>query len=275
MNAQFEVCEGGILSLERRIGGVELEEAVLPAGHRMHGHAHERAHLCLVLEGAFEERQRGGGEWCAPGTLRLSPAGDRHVLRFSDAGARVLLVLSTPELEDGGRLPLPSRREFVRDPALAARLGELRRALRDADSASPLLVEALVLEVLAQGTRPRRPRAEARPPRWLGAVRDLLHADPAAPPTLAELAREAGMHRVYLARAFRLHFGCAPGEYVRRLRVERARQLLLGTDRALARVACEAGFADQAHMTRQVKRMLGATPGELRALRGCPARDAA
>ena len=264
MDDGFLAFDDGVRALERTIGPVAVEEVILPPGLEMRGHEHERAHLCLVLEGGFEERQRTGAEWCAPGTLRLSPAGDRHDLRFGPAGGRCLLVVATPGFDGDDRLPLPRERAYLREEPLAARLAEVRRALREGDSASPLLVETAVLEVLAQAARPRRLRAEARPPRWLRDVADRLHAGAAAPPSLAEMAREAGMHRVYLARAFRLHYGCAPGEYVRRLRVERARQLLLGTDHSLPRVALEAGFADQAHMTRQVKQLLGLTPGALR-----------
>ncbi|HEU4556527.1 MAG TPA: AraC family transcriptional regulator [Longimicrobium sp.] len=267
MDDGFLSFEGGVRALERTIGRVELEEVILPPGFALRAHVHDRAHLCLVLDGGFEERQRSGAEWCPAGTLRLSPAGDRHDLRFGPAGGRCLVVVATPELEDNDRLPLPLDRLYLREDALAARLAEVRRALREDDDASPLVVETAVLEVLAQAARPRRLRAEARPPRWLREVADRLRAQAASPPTLAEIAAQAGMHRVYVARAFRLHFGCAPGEYVRRLRVDRARHLLLGTDHSLPRVALEAGFADQAHMTRQVKQLLGITPGALRAHR--------
>lgn len=83
--------------------------------------------------------------------------------------------------------------------------------------------------------------------------------------SLEALARHSGRHRVHIARAFRRHFGCSVGEYVSSLRVNRARELLLRTRLPLARIAYRAGFADQSHMTRQMKQRLGTTPGGLRA----------
>jgi transcriptional regulator GlxA family with amidase domain len=50
-------------------------------------------------------------------------------------------------------------------------------------------------------------------------------------------------------------------------RVRRAAREIVLTDAALADVALETGFADQAHMTREVKRWLGEAPSILRSKR--------
>jgi len=81
---------------------------------------------------------------------------------------------------------------------------------------------------------------------------------------LSTLAGLAGVHRVHVARAFRDHLGCTVGDFVRRLRVQRACELLTGTTIPLSDVAMRAGFFDQSHMTRVVKRFLGVTPAALR-----------
>jgi AraC family transcriptional regulator len=79
-----------------------------------------------------------------------------------------------------------------------------------------------------------------------------------------EVAAAVGMHPVHLAREFRRHFGCAPGEYIRRLRVEFACRRLASTDTPLIEVALSAGFADQSHFTRTFRRQMRMTPGEFR-----------
>jgi AraC family transcriptional regulator len=91
-----------------------------------------------------------------------------------------------------------------------------------------------------------------------------LRADLAVVADLETLARVAGVHRVHVARAFRDHLGCTVGDYVRRLRVQRACELLTATSLSLPDVAVRAGFFDQSHMTRVVKRFLGTTPAALR-----------
>jgi len=63
-----------------------------------------------------------------------------------------------------------------------------------------------------------------------------------------------------LLRAFRAETGLPPHAYLNQIRVRRARGLL---DRGVApaRAAAEAGFADQAHLTRHFKRIVGVPPG--------------
>jgi AraC family transcriptional regulator len=55
------------------------------------------------------------------------------------------------------------------------------------------------------------------------------------------------------------------GEYVRRVRVEFARDAVVNTDAPLVEIAYRAGFADHSHFTRTFKRLTGMTPYEFRA----------
>ncbi|WP_345711050.1 helix-turn-helix transcriptional regulator, partial [Kineococcus glutinatus] len=69
----------------------------------------------------------------------------------------------------------------------------------------------------------------------------------------------------HFARLFRVATGCSPHQHVLRRRVERARELVVGTAVPLAQVAARCGFADQSHLTRALRRELGVTPAALRA----------
>lgn len=81
--------------------------------------------------------------------------------------------------------------------------------------------------------------------------------------TLDEMAEVAGWSRYHFARRFRDETGEPPWAYVRRKRAEHARRLLEG-GRPPAEVAHEAGYADQAHLTRDLRDRLGRTPAEIR-----------
>jgi transcriptional regulator GlxA family with amidase domain len=59
-------------------------------------------------------------------------------------------------------------------------------------------------------------------------------------------------------------------EYARRLRVRAAADRVASTGLPLARIACETGFADQAHFTREVRRETGLTPAGLRRAAATP-----
>ena len=89
---------------------------------------------------------------------------------------------------------------------------------------------------------------------------ELLHERLAEPPTLAELAAITGLSQFTLLRAFRAQTGLPPHAYLNQLRVRRARSLL-DDGRPPADVAALTGFADQAHLTRHFKRVVGVPPG--------------
>jgi transcriptional regulator GlxA family with amidase domain len=81
---------------------------------------------------------------------------------------------------------------------------------------------------------------------------------------LAALARLSEFH---FNVAFRNSVGEPPHEYLIRRRVERAQGLMLSTQRALSDIAVECGMADQAHMTRLSRRIVGDSPAAWRRAR--------
>ena len=81
---------------------------------------------------------------------------------------------------------------------------------------------------------------------------------------MRELADDAGVHPVHLARVFRLHEGRTPGSYFQRVRVRAACHQLRMQDYSLAMIAAECGFADQSHFTRVFRKFTGKTPAQFR-----------
>ena len=77
---------------------------------------------------------------------------------------------------------------------------------------------------------------------------------------MRDLARDAGVHPVHLARAFRKFEKRSPGEYQQRLQLRAACELLRDPEWPLAEIAAECGFADQSHFTRMFRRMAATTP---------------
>jgi AraC family transcriptional regulator len=147
---------------------------------------------------------------------------------------------------------------------VAARAERLYREFRQMDDVSPLAIEGLLLEILADASR-RAVRAHGRRrPRWLEQVRDLLHSRFAERLALAELGEAVNVHPIYLASQFRRHFGCTLGDYLRRLRVDFAARDLAGSETPLWEIALAAGFSDQSHFTRIFKQHTGLTPAAYR-----------
>ena len=92
------------------------------------------------------------------------------------------------------------------------------------------------------------------------AAREVLERRLADPPSLQDLAVEVGASPFALARAFRTRYGLPPHAWLTNARVQRARRLLeTGVRPADAAVAV--GFADQAHLGRHFRRIVGVPPG--------------
>lgn len=81
----------------------------------------------------------------------------------------------------------------------------------------------------------------------------------------AQLAAELGMSEAAFARKFKARVGETPMRFVNKIRLEVARRLLGKGTLAIAQIAADCGFADQAHMSRSFKRHLGMSPSEFRA----------
>lgn len=78
---------------------------------------------------------------------------------------------------------------------------------------------------------------------------------------VAGVARRCGVSRERLHQVTTRRLGLAPSDYLRTLRLHRAKELL-EINPSLAHIAAECGFADQAHFTRWFRKAFGYTPGD-------------
>lgn len=85
--------------------------------------------------------------------------------------------------------------------------------------------------------------------------------------TGAELAGRVCLSEHHFCRAFRVSIGQAPHAYVVRRRVERACHMMLSSNSTIGCIASECGFADQAHLNRCFRSLMGTSPGVWRRAR--------
>jgi AraC family transcriptional regulator len=91
-----------------------------------------------------------------------------------------------------------------------------------------------------------------------------IEANLASKMEIDDLARVVALSRSHFSRAFKHCVGMSPMEYVVARRVERAKVMIRGTSESLAEVALACGFADQAHLNRRFRDIVGISPGRWR-----------
>ncbi len=233
----------------------------LEAGWRMAMHSHEEHHeLVLVTSGRVQtDYSDGRSIVTGPGGIKFHRNRIGHDERLLD-GKRGGLVFATWKEAPGASLesmPISTSDRTGRMRMLLDWMVELCSAQdRERDVNLAALMHALLLEYAAAGSGPPDPMVvEVRA--W---IRDHL----AQPIYLDDLARVAAMSRFHFARLFLKATGRSPMQYVRRMRVEAARTLLLATEQPLRSIAPRVGFADEFQLSRAFRQITGQPPGSLR-----------
>lgn len=175
-------------------------------------------------------------EALAPPPMELSGVG----IRFRPGGFAALTGIPQHEVT-GGLFDLSQ----MVSPDLRLRLQRIRSMLLHAD-VSPMLIERAVEDLASKA---------ATAPSWLSALRSSGNRCRG----VEHLARHAGVSIRQLERLSRMYLGVGPKTLFRVLRLRRClRWKFRGASWADA--ALEAGYADQAHLSREARSILGISP---------------
>jgi AraC-like DNA-binding protein len=214
-----------------------LRHALTP-GETIPRHIHDEAYAAVVLDGGYEEAGERGRWRVRAGDVLIHGRFSGHWNRAP--GKALVLNLPLP----AGLKPAAAMARTA-DPDLLVRLA--RRDPREAAAA--------LLETLCPGEG-----GLADAPDLLAQA---LSGDDA--PGVEAWARDQGVTRETAFRWFRDVYGVGPARFRVEARARHAWRLIVEGDGALADIAAEAGFADQAHMSRDVKDLTGRAPGAWRA----------
>jgi AraC family transcriptional regulator len=236
------------------------------APRKLPKHSHELAFFALLLDGLYGERYGRRQSQYGPFSLMFRPAGIPHQDEIGPHGVRLYEIEIRPawqkRLADySGALDTP-RDDVAGGPLLWLSMKLFREAgasVRPDD----LTFESLLAEILSHAARSSQ-RESRHAPLWLSRILDKLRTEHCRRLTLDELAREAGVHPVYLSRVFRRCAGEGIPEYVHRLRVRTACERMLDPYASLAEISLGTGFADQSHFTRSFRKITGLTPAVFR-----------
>ena len=181
---------------------------------------------------------------------------------------------------DGALHPLVE--QFVRDGALsAAAVGEVHRLTSEQErrtaqllcppvcqGARSLWFQSKILELMAEFFFERRGEEELFCDRQKRLARErvdrvmaILHRRLVEPPALEEIGREVGCSPFYLSRTFSAETGTTIPQYLRKLRMERAAELLRSGKYNVTEAALEVGYSSLSHFSQAFCQTMGCCPG--------------
>src|SRR5829696_6192705 len=251
---------------EAEVAGIVLSESMYLPETRIDKHVHERFYFCTLLRGSYRELYARRERNCTTSTVVFHPAHEIHSTHFGTRGGRLFRCeLSREWLTRFGQAALAGSPPVNFNGGNCSLLNlKLYREFRQADDASQLAIEGLVLEIVAELVRRQSGNGSKHRPKWLTLAEQMLHDSFRQNLTVSDVALEVGVHPVHFARVFRRLHGCSVGEHVRRLRIESAIRQLSATDDSLAEIATAHGFVDPSHFSQSFKLATGFTPGVFR-----------
>jgi len=247
-------------------------------GDRPSDEQHQAFSVTLVERGTLTYRTRSGSAVLSPGWLMLGNQGDGYVCSHEQSDGTgddcVMLSMSAQALDEalsalghsGSRLRF-DRASLPPSPRVAALLGNL---LADGDEGFAL--EETALAVIGNVQRSLNDGAAPVPmsrqdERALAAAH-YIETRAEAPLTLDEVAASVGVSAFHLMRIFRRAIGVTPHQYLMRIRLLRAVQMLRDTEQPVTAIAYDTGWSDLSNFTRTFRREIGCPPGRFRIGRG-------
>ncbi len=101
---------------------------------------------------------------------------------------------------------------------------------------------------------------------WIPKLKELLNDRWDEFLSLDDLSKEMNIHPVTISKYFAKNSGLTLSEYMRKIKVKRAIDMLINSSISFSEIALSCGFSDQSHMNRLVKKHTGYTPSIIRSL---------
>lgn len=229
-------------------------------GDRIPRHIHNKAYVSFVGHGAYLESGRRGATHCDRFAIVVHPVHDEHSNAFLNDSAVLSLLYDPTWRERQGLRSGAIHATTFKSANIALLFRKILDELQSADPFGPLILEGLALEVVGEMERLNSCSRAGREQAIADEVMKLLDGNRTAAITLDLLEQDLHIGRERIARAFKRATGLTVGEYLRKSRVREAGRLLRETSLPIAEVAVEAGFYDQAHLSRVFKKETNLTP---------------
>ena len=225
-------------------------------------HCHVNPHISFVLKGGCSEKKKNQYERL-PGRITFYQAGEPHQIVNMFHSVHVNLEMTEGFLKQAGFEETTFGSTLDKTPDARLLMLEVYRELLADDTFSHTSVHMLLLKFL---DRAQCWREENQEPAWIKKLHEVMNDRWNETLKLEDLSHVAGVHPVTISMYFPKYFSCTLGAYMRKLKTERALELLKTPGIRLTDVAYTCGFFDQSHFTRTFKQLTGLLPAQYQKL---------
>lgn len=227
-------------------------------------HYHENSHITLILQGGNREQRKNREYESGLGEIRFYASGEFHRNLNTMHPSRNINVEIENNFFSQYDLDVTSINDTKLNCANAkfALLKAYKECLTN-DEHSQSTIHGLLLDFI---TMTPHNKGEKINPQWARQVRDVLNDRWNENVMLHELASLVEVHPVTISKFFPKYFHCTLGEYVRKIRVEKATTLIRKSQLPLTSIAHHCGFFDQSHFVRVFKQTTGFLPNRYKKL---------
>ena len=224
-------------------------------------HYHENAYFTFILEGNVIEGNKKEKYNCSAGSLLFHNWQEPHYNIKPEGFTRGFHIEIEKKWFDKLEFNAADLQgsNYLDNPNLKFLMYKIFRETKLQDTVTPLSIEILLLESLAQMQRDDKTRF-IKKPLWVSEIKMILNERFLDGITLEYLSQSLDIHPVHLSRDFPKYFNSGLGEYVRKLKVEKALHLISNKKLHLTSIAHECGFSDQSHFIGCFKEMNGIRP---------------
>ncbi|OQP59576.1 AraC family transcriptional regulator [Niastella vici] len=256
-------CYVGAKVSQYNFGGIITSETCFPENYTSNWHYHQNPHFSHILTGGSKEQRPRNAQTQLPGDGLYYYPGIPHKNVEYRPGTRIFNIEIDAAFFKAHDLQMPDADRMFADstPINSSGLLKILKQHYFHDAHSQLAIEQLCTELVSA-----YPVVAPYSPAWSRNIITVMHDHWDQPLSLAQLSAKVNIHPVTLSKYFSRYFHCSLGDYARKIKVEKAVQLMRSRQLSLTAIAYQCGFSDQAHFTKTFYLFTGLLPKQYRKL---------
>ena len=227
-------------------------------------HYHENPYFMFVLHGNMIDCNKRDSSLLPAGSLMFNNWQEQHHgIRHSSRAAGFHLEFERSWIKENEiDLGIFEGSKKIEDPHIKNLFSKIYFEFLLADSYGEISTDLLLLQI-CDALNTKKHFEESGVPGWVFKLKEILHYENSNI-TLENVAKKIGVHPVHISRAAPKYLSVSLGEYIRKIKLNRATRLLLDSNKTLTEIAYQAGFSDQSNFNRVFKSYYQVTPGYFR-----------